>query len=332
MDRPLAVGMTPLETRREVLLHVATRAEELGFSRVSLAEGWGHDAFVLLTEIALRTSRIGLATGVVNVLGRTPAQLAMAAATLDEVSGGRFRLGLGAGSPALAEGLHGRGFREPAAALGRTVREIRRLLDGERAQPLPGARGLRLAARPSHRVPIDVAALGTASTRLAGELGDAWSPFLVPRSGLKAVAAPLEEGAAAAERPRPAVNPGLPTAISDDPTHARGIASWWVGFYLTSMGPLYAAMLRRLGLGGLVDDVLAANPSPGTTIVPDSAGMLLDELVLWGEPAAARALLARWYEAGVDEPTIVLPPGRPLDELDLILESTSPLIGAGPRG
>ena len=68
MDRPLAVGMTPLETRREVLLHVATRAEELGFSRVSLAEGWGHDAFVLLTEIALRTSRIGLATGVVDVL------------------------------------------------------------------------------------------------------------------------------------------------------------------------------------------------------------------------------------------------------------------------
>lgn len=106
------------------------------------------------------------------------------------------------------------------------------------------------------------------------------------------------------------MNPGLPTVISDDPAHARGVASRWVGFYLTSMGPLYASTRRRLGLGGLVDDVLVANPSPGTTVVPDSAGALLDELVLGGDPASARALLVRWYEAGVDERTIVLPPGR----------------------
>src|ERR1700709_315790 len=101
--RPLAVGLTPMETRRDVVLHVATRAEELGYTSVSVAEGWGHDASVLLAEVALRTSRIGLGSGVLNVWARSGATIARAAASLDELSGGRFVLGLGAGSPPLAE-------------------------------------------------------------------------------------------------------------------------------------------------------------------------------------------------------------------------------------
>ena len=103
--RPLAVGLTPLETRRDVVLHVAQRAEELGYDSFSLAEGWGHDAGVLLTEVALRTERIRLGTGILNVWGRSPASIAMLATSLQEVSGGRFALGLGAGSPPLGRGL-----------------------------------------------------------------------------------------------------------------------------------------------------------------------------------------------------------------------------------
>jgi alkanesulfonate monooxygenase SsuD/methylene tetrahydromethanopterin reductase-like flavin-dependent oxidoreductase (luciferase family) len=102
----LAVGLTPLETRREVVLHLATRAESLGYDAFFLAEGWGHDASVLLAEVATRTSRIRIGTGVLNVWGRSAAQIAMLATSLHEISDGRFSLGLGAGSPALAEGLH----------------------------------------------------------------------------------------------------------------------------------------------------------------------------------------------------------------------------------
>jgi len=100
----LAVGLTPMETRRPVVLHVAQRAEDLGYDAFFLAEGWGHDAAVLLAEVATRTSRITLGTGVLNVWGRTPASIAMLATSLHEISGGRFVLGLGAGSPPLAEG------------------------------------------------------------------------------------------------------------------------------------------------------------------------------------------------------------------------------------
>src|SRR3954464_15072639 len=139
-QRPLAVGLTPMETRREVVMHVATRAEDLGYTAVFVAEGWGHDVSVLLTEIALRTNRIGLGSGVLNVWGRSPATIAMLAASLDELSGGRFVLGLGAGSPALAEGLHDVPFRRPVARLRHVTRQVQRLLGGDRMEPsAPGA-------------------------------------------------------------------------------------------------------------------------------------------------------------------------------------------------
>jgi len=90
--RPLAVSLTPLETRREVVVHVAEHAERLGYDAFFLAEGWGHDAGVLLAEVATRTSRIQIGTGIVNTWGRSAAGLAMMASSLASVSGGRFTL------------------------------------------------------------------------------------------------------------------------------------------------------------------------------------------------------------------------------------------------
>ncbi len=326
-DRPLAVGLPPMETRRDVVLHVAARAEELGYAAFFLAEGWGHDASVLLAEIAVRTSRIRIGTGVVNVWGRSAASIAMLAASLGEVSGGRFVLGLGAGSPQLAEGLHDVAFRRPVERLAETTRQVRRLLDGERLLPTaPGrSRPLRLAVRHSSGIPVQLAALGPEAVRVAGELADAWYPFLLPVSGLADGIRLLEEGVARGRpgRPLPQIRPGIPVALSPDPATARQLAWWWVSFYLTSMGPLYARTLRAHGLGEAVDAVLdraaAADDGPPEQVVP-----LLDELTVWGDEIAARQLLDRWYVAGADMPVIVLPPGRSLDELDHVLESLRP--------
>jgi alkanesulfonate monooxygenase SsuD/methylene tetrahydromethanopterin reductase-like flavin-dependent oxidoreductase (luciferase family) len=334
-SRPLAVGLTPMETRREVVLHVATRAEELGYSALFVAEGWAHDVSVLLAEVAVRTTRLRLGTGVLNVWGRSPAAVAMLSASLAELSGGRFELGLGAGSPQLAEGLHGVPFHEPVARLGAVTRQVRSLLAGGRGEPLPGgSRPLRLALRPSAPVPIQLAALGPASVRLCGELADAWYPFLLPLSGVGDGVRRLDEGVARGEpgRRRPGIRPGLPVAVSADPAAARRLASWWVAFYLTSMGPLYARTLRARGLGEAVDLVLAANRERGTVDVPAAAQVLLDELTVWGEPARARATLDRWYAAGADLPVVVLPPGRDVGELDLVLEALRPGGPAVSRG
>ena len=307
----VGVGVTPMETRREVVLRVADLAEELGFTAFHVAEGWGYDAGVLLAEIATRTSRIELGTGVLNVWGRSPASIAMLAAGLAEVSGGRFTLGLGAGSPQLAEGLHDVPFKAPVRRLGAVARQVRALLDGERLTPSNGGRGLRLAVPTP--VPLHLAALGPAAVRLAGEVADAWSPFLQPLSGLKERMCLLEEGAARVGRPRPQVMPGIPSALSPD------VAAWWVAFYLTSMGPLYATTLREQGFGAAVDTVVAANGRGVPPTVPPAAQVLVDELLLTG-----REGLDRWRAAGADMPIAVLPPGRPVDELEAVLRTFRP--------
>jgi alkanesulfonate monooxygenase SsuD/methylene tetrahydromethanopterin reductase-like flavin-dependent oxidoreductase (luciferase family) len=307
----LAVGLTPLETRRDVVLHVATRAESLGYDAFFLAEGWGHDAPVLLAEVATRTSRIRIGTGVLNTWGRSAAQIAMLATSLHEISDGRFVLGLGAGSPTLAEGLHDVEFRAPVQRLAETTRAVRARLAGERVSPGNGSRGLRLAVGPSP-VPITLAALGPAAIRVCGQVADGWSPFLFPVSALKDGIRVLEDGAVG--RALPQVGPSIPAAVLPDPDEARALASWWVEFYLTKMGPLYATRLRELGFAAAVDEVAAGR-------MPE---VLLDELTLWGDGAAARKRLDGWYAAGAELPVVTLPPNRSIDELDHILDALAP--------
>ncbi len=317
-----------METRRPVVLHLADRAEALGYDAFFVAEGWGHEAGVLLAEIATRTQRITLGTGIVNVWGRTAATIAMLATSLAEMSADRFVLGLGAGSPPLAEGLHDVEFSAPVQRLDAVTRQVRRLLDGQRLEAAVERdnRPLKLAVTPTTEIPIHLAALGPRSVRLAGELADGWAPFLLPLSGLDAGLQLLREGAARQEPARtlPLIAPCVPAAVSTQPEHARAMASWWVSFYLVSMGTLYRQTLVRLGHDRAVEEVLAANPGRRTFDVPESARGLLDELTLWGDGEQASEALGRWYAAGAQLPTLVLPPGRPIEELDHMLEAMRP--------
>lgn len=314
-----------METRRPVVLHLADRAEALGYETFFVAEGWGHDAGVLLAEVATRTRRIAIGTGILNIWGRTPAMIAMLAASLAEVSADRFVLGLGAGSPPLAEGLHDIEFAKPVQRLDAVTRQVRRLLDGQRLEPSVDrdTRPLKLAVTPQREIPIYLAALGPQSVRLAGELADGWAPFLLPLSGLDTSLQLLREGGARTEPRRglPLIAPCVPAAVSTNPAKALEMASWWVSFYLVSMGPLYRETLRRLSHGQAVQEILAANPTGRTFEVPESARVLFDELTLWGDAEQAREALGRWYAGGAQVPTVVLPPGRPIEELDHMLEA-----------
>src|SRR3954466_7254510 len=136
------VGFTPMETRRDVMVRTARLADELGYEVLALPEGWGLDSTPVLAEIALVTERIRLASGVLSVWGRTPATLAMTAATLSQISGGRYVLGLGASTQALAEGFHDTPFTHPTDRVAHTHTAVRGLLAGEPARLLhsPNAR------------------------------------------------------------------------------------------------------------------------------------------------------------------------------------------------
>ncbi len=118
MARRLSIGVNwQGEFEREMVFERVQVADEVGVDCCFVAEAWGRDAFTLLTQLAERTKRIKLATGIVNYYSRSPAALAQHFATLDELSGGRMIIGLGASSANVIEHFHGISFTPPLARI-----------------------------------------------------------------------------------------------------------------------------------------------------------------------------------------------------------------------
>jgi alkanesulfonate monooxygenase SsuD/methylene tetrahydromethanopterin reductase-like flavin-dependent oxidoreductase (luciferase family) len=327
----LGVGFTPFETRTDVIVRLAGHAEGVGLDRVDVAEGWTHDSLIVLAELAARTSRIGLGTSIISVWGRTPATMALGAAGLQRSSRGRFSLGIGAGSPPLAEGLHGRRWERPLARLRETLTTVRALLAGDRLpEPAPGARALRLGVVPESPVPILLAALAPGSIRLAGELADGWTPFLWARSRVQDGTALLQEGELAAELPTPTrVSLGVPVALGPDEASARRLAAWWLSTYLTRMGPLYPRMLgQRFGMSAAVDAIVDAADGDASPELPAAAEDLAQDVTLFGTYDGAADTIATWFAAGADSLNLVLPPGHPEEELAEFLDVASRAVSA----
>ena len=323
------VGLTPMETRRDVIVAAAMLADELGYEIFAVPEGWGLDSTPVLTEIALRTSRIHLASGVLSVWGRTPATLAMTAATLHQVCGGRYLLGLGASTKSLAEGFHDTAFEHPAAKLRDAVTKVRALLAGQPARlgHATAARSLRLG-QPAADLPIWVAALGHHTTRVAAELGDGWIPALVARDRLPGWAAQLRQlRDAAAPHARPlTVAAGPITAAHENADAARDIAAACTAWYLGAMGGVYARSVSGQGYAAEVQSVIAANPrpSPRKGTVPPSAQGVLDQLAAYGTCDQVREQLKPWDHAA-DIVTILLPPGMPWPDIEATLLAAAPI-------
>jgi F420-dependent oxidoreductase-like protein len=158
-------------------------AERLGVHSVWSAEAWGYDALTPLAFLAAKTSTIKLGSGIVQLGARTPANLAMAAMSMQALSNGRFLLGVGTSGPQVMEGWHGVRFRKPIQRTRETIEIVKRIASGEKLAydgehytlPLPDGpgRSIRIAAPPVE-MPVYVASLGPANLRLTGELADGW--------------------------------------------------------------------------------------------------------------------------------------------------------------
>src|SRR5215208_5268070 len=180
-------GTSPLE-----LIELAREAEQLGYDSAWAAEAWGTDAITPLAWLGARTSRIKLGSAIMQIPGRTPANTAMTAATLDLLSGGRFLLGLGTSGPQVVEGWHGQPWGKPLGRTREYVEIVRRALRRETLEhegahyeiPYAGpdatglGKPLKLMARPLRAdIPIYLAALGPKSVALAFEIADGWLPI-----------------------------------------------------------------------------------------------------------------------------------------------------------
>jgi len=164
-------------------LELACEAERIGVDSIWVPEFWAYDAFTPLAAIAARTERVRLATAIAQLGARTPAMLAMSAMSVQNISGGRFVLGIGTSGPQVMEGWHGVEFSRPVRRTRETIEIIRIITAGERLSysgevyklPLPGGEGVAIRSRAGACfVPIYVAALGPANLALTGELADGW--------------------------------------------------------------------------------------------------------------------------------------------------------------
>ena len=253
----------------------------------------------------------------------------MTAATLDQVCAGRYVLGLGASTRALAEGFHDIPFERPAARRRDVVTKVRALLDGlpARLHDVPAARPLRLGQPAVPGLPIWIAALGQHTMNVAAELGDGWIPALVARDCVAAWAARLgrQRETVAPQAPALTVAAGPIAAADEDAGTARDIAATCTAWYLSAMGDVYARSLAGQGYAAEVGAVIAANPRPSSRrgTVPPEAQVVLDQLAACGTPGQVREQLEPWDHAA-DIVTVLLPPGMPWSTVEATLRAAAP--------
>jgi F420-dependent oxidoreductase-like protein len=298
-------------------LALAQEADRLGYAVVWAAEAYGSDAATVLSWIAAQTERIDVGSAVFQIPGRTPALTAMTAATLDTLSGGRFRLGLGVSGPQVSEGWHGVRFDKPLARTREYVDIVRKALRREvvRAEgefftlPLPHGpgRALRLTVHPVRdHIPLYLAAVGPKNLELAGEIADGWlAIFLSPQS------APEWLSHVAAGRARAGkdltgfdVVPTVPVVFGDDLQACADPLRAYTALYVGGMGSreqnFYNQLAVRMGYpqqAAAVQELYLARDYAGAeAAVPFE---LIDRTALIGPKERVADGLRAFADAGV---------------------------------
>lgn len=313
----------PYAGRFEKSVQQVVELEAAGLDIVYVAEAYSFDAVSAMGYLAAKTSTVQIASGILPIYTRTPTLLAMTAAGLDYISGGRCILGLGASGPQVIEGFHGIRYDAP---LGRTreiveicrkvwAREDKLTYDGRYYQlPLPEDQGtglgkpLKIINHPLRpRIPIHIASLGPKNIELTAELAEGWLPlFFMPEKAKEVFGPSLEAGFAKRD---PELGPmdvvaGGAVAIGDDVKGVLDFSRPLVALYVGGMGAkdrnFYNALVRRYGFEAEAEKIqdlyLSGNKREAEAAVPLE---LLEAINLVGPESEVREKVQAFAEAGV---------------------------------
>ena len=245
-------------------LALAKEADRLGYSVAWVAEAYGSDAPTVLAFVAAQTEQIDVGSAIFQIPGRTPANTAMTAATLDTLSGGRFRLGLGVSGPQVSEGWHGVRFDKPLGRTREYIDIVTMALSRQKVRyegehyvlPLPDGPGkaLQLTVHPvREHIPTYLAAVGPKNLELAGEKFDGWlAIFYSPdyaKESLRSIAAGRAKVGKTLEGYD--VVPTMPLVVGDDPRACADPVRWYAALYVGGMGSrdknFYNQLAVRMG-------------------------------------------------------------------------------------
>ncbi|WP_018252804.1 LLM class F420-dependent oxidoreductase [Salinispora mooreana] len=305
-------------------LALAQEADRLGYTVVWAAEAYGSDSPSMLAWMAGQTKRIELGSAVMQIPGRTPAMTAMTAATIDALSGGRFRLGLGVSGPQVSEGWHGVRFGRPLARTREFVDIVRLAVARKEVAytgdfytlPLPDGPGkaLRLGFHPPREyIPTYLAAVGPKNLELAGEIADGWlAVFYAPEFAAEQLAA-IRAGRTRAGKELSGfdVVPSVPVVIGDDVASCAELVRWYAALYIGGMGSrqqnFYNQLATRMGYGDAAREVqdlyLARRHRDAAAAVPLE---LIDRTSLLGPKERIAERMREFAAAGVTTLSVTL--------------------------
>jgi len=305
-------------------MEMIKEADRLGLYAVWTAEAYGSDCITPLAWIGAQTERIRLGTAIMQMPARTPANTAMTAMTLDQLSGGRFLLGLGLSGPQVVEGWHGQPFGKPLTKTREYVAILRQIFKREEPLahqgqyyqiPYRGAEATGLGkplksilhGRPD--LPIYLAAIGPKNVALTAEIADGWLPIFFSPGHYRQVYQPqVEAGFAKAGNGKSIkefdIAASVPVVVGDDVAACRNKIKPVLALYIGGMGArgknFYHNLACRYGYQAAADEVqelyLSGKKQEAAAAVPDA---LVDDVALCGPKARLKERLELWQNSPI---------------------------------
>jgi F420-dependent oxidoreductase-like protein len=317
------------------MIEQAQAAEAVGFDSIWTAESWGNDAFSFATWMAAHTKKVRIGTGIVQMAARTPVATAMAAATIDHLSGGRFILGLGVSGPQVVEGWYGQPSARPLARTREYVEIIRRVLAREEPLDFQGefyqhpfrgegsvglGKPLKMMVHPLRSdLPIFMGAEGPKNVTQTAEIADGWLPLYYSPYRQDVYADQLAKA-----KPGFEVTALVNFTVTDDVASALLPVKGALGFYIGGMGAkgqnYHTKLMQRMGYEEealkIQDLFFQGKRDEAILAVPDE---FADEISLVGPPSRIKERLDAWRDSPVT--SLLLGGGnRSEDELKVIAD------------
>jgi F420-dependent oxidoreductase-like protein len=306
----------------EIPWNLVQKAEDLGFDSLWTAEAYGSDAVTPAAYMLARTERIKVGTAIMQMPARTPACTAMTAMTLNQLSKGRFLLGLGPSGPQVIEGWHGLAYGKPLTRTKEYVQILRKIFAREEAVTFDGelyqlpyrgpdatglGKPLKSILNADTSIPIYTASIAPAGLETSAEVADGVIPVWMNPERFDLLDAPLRKGFAKAGNGKSLdtfeVAPFVAVAMGDDLDQCRMPIKMSMGLYIGGMGArdknFYNAYAKRLGFEEaatkIQDLYLDGKQKEAVMAVPDE---LIDQVALVGSKARIKDRLQAWIEAG----------------------------------
>src|SRR5687768_12308200 len=334
-------------------LEFVRAAESAGYESVWVAESYGSDVVSVLAWLAAQTEKINLGAAIMQVPARPPAAAAMAGATIDKLSGGRFIFGFGPSGPQVSEGWYGVPYAKPWGRTREYIEVVREIVaregrlehDGTHYKlPLTEGEGvtgqgkaLKLNIHPvRNEIPVYVGAIGRKSVEMAAEICEGWIPiFFSVDEWESAWGEHIEAGLKKGGRTREqfAVSPSVQVAIGGDTETARNVVKMGLLLYLGGMGSrktnFYVDLTHRFGFGDAADEVqslyLDGKRDEAYAAIPDE---LVDATSMIGTEDEVAARVKAFEEQGVDRLIVSPVHGEHAERLHTI-ERLADMVGAG---